>query len=181
MSKKKKKKKKKKSTRSVPRAPTGPGFESLDLIHGLELPLRYRELWESGLWRQPTDSLIDELIPWLTGPIEFILDYRQIREASLGKLADIPMATKYYEYRGSNSDTRPDLPWLDVDLHVMIAHNRHWGDDLGIALDYRSSMSDPRVVGSKWISTSDKKFDHVEWTIVAETFSEFAQSLGYET
>lgn len=32
-----------------------------------------------------------------------------------------------------------------------IAINRIPGDDIAIALDYRTSMTDPRVIGTEWI------------------------------
>ncbi len=174
-------KKKKRSIRSRPRPLTGPGIETLSTVNDLELPSLFHELWNSKQWTQPSDDLIEQLAPWLTGPIEFILDARGIRSASLGKLADMPSAKRFREYRGSTSTEKPDLPWLDVDMHVMIAHNRHWGDDLGVAMDYRSSMSDPRVVSSRWVATECKQFDHIEWTLISPTFSAFAKSLGYET
>jgi len=172
-------KKKKKPTRSKLRPPKGPGFEKLSAVNGLSLPVLFHSLWDNKLWRQPEDELIAQLMPWLTGPIDFLLDARSIRSESLGKLADIPLAAHFREYRGSTSDDCPDLPWLDVDLHVMIACNRHYGDDLGVAMDYRSSTTDPRVVGSKWVSTTKKDFDHIEWTVISNTFSEFAHSLGF--
>ena len=42
------------------------------------------------------------------------------------------------------------LPWLDALQAVFIAVNRVIGDDLTIALDYRTDPLDPRVVASDW-------------------------------
>ena len=173
-----KKEKKPPTTRVKPRA-TGPGHETVSEIHGLPLPRLFCELWNSGRWRQPSDDAINKVMPWLDVPIDFILSHRTLISASYGKLADIPQAKHFQEYRGSNSPDKPDLPWLDVDQHIMIAHNRHIGDDIGIALDYRSSTEDPRVVGSKWVSQGEKRSHHVEWIIVSNTFTVFTQLLGY--
>lgn len=174
-------KKKKRKKPSKPRPPKGPGFDELSPVNGLEFPALFIQLWDTGLWGQPSDELVLSLMPWLDGPIDFILNFQQIKEASLGKLADFGQSTaeKYRVYRGSTSNLSPDLPWLDVDVHITIGHNRFWGDDIGLALDYRSSSSDPRVVATKWIQQDGLKFHHTDWMIVADTFTKFTQMLGF--
>jgi hypothetical protein len=73
---------------------------------------------------------------------------------------------------GSKSKTPVELPWLDVEKALYIAVNREIGGDVGIALDYRTSMENPRVVGSDWRDT--KHF----WREVTPTFSEFVKRIG---
>jgi hypothetical protein len=41
-----------------------------------------------------------------------------------------------------------ELPWLDVDKAFFIAVAQYAGDDTAVALDYRTSAFDPRVVAS---------------------------------
>lgn len=52
--------------------------------------------------------------------------------------------------------------------------NRHAGDDVALALDYRTDPSDPRVVGSDF-RTNPRQ---CEWRLVTPTFSAFAHALG---
>jgi hypothetical protein len=67
---------------------------------------------------------------------------------------------------GGGTISRP-LPWLDADLALFIAVNREIGADLGIALDYRTSSDDPRVVAS-----DRRTGDHTcHWKEAFPTFS----------
>ncbi|RYZ76694.1 MAG: hypothetical protein EOP06_31060, partial [Proteobacteria bacterium] len=77
------------------------------------------------------------------------------------------------EYRSSRDGER-DLPWLDADNALFIAVNRHIGDDLGIALDYRTSVENPRVVTSNW--WTDERGCY--WQQVDAHFSDFVERLG---
>jgi hypothetical protein len=52
--------------------------------------------------------------------------------------------------------------------------NRHLGDDVAVALDFRTSSADPRVVASDW-SDADAC---CQWREVSSTFSGFVASLG---
>ena len=57
--------------------------------------------------------------------------------------------------------------------------NRRPGDDVAIALDYRTSPSDPRVVGSDaWTSQHETGQIQYVWREVAPAFSVFAEALG---
>lgn len=149
--------------------------ESIREIRGMRFPTLFRALWLSGHWTQPQENLINSTIPWLQGPLEFIESMSWMANENRGVLADIPRAAKtFQEYRGFNSESKPDLPWLDVDQALLIAVNRIPGDDLGVAIDFRSSLDDPRVVASRWCSDPHR----IEWCIVTETFTEFADKLN---
>jgi hypothetical protein len=66
------------------------------------------------------------------------------------------------------------LPWLDADLAAVIAVNRHPGDDVALALDYRGDAGRPAVVGSDaWTSRSGYL-----WRPVATSFDAFANGLS---
>ena len=64
------------------------------------------------------------------------------------------------------------LPWLDPKKAVFIAVNRMPGDDVAIALDYRTGPTTPRVVASRWDDTGSS------WFEVAPTFGEFCALIG---
>jgi hypothetical protein len=66
-----------------------------------------------------------------------------------------------------------ELPWRDVDLSFFVAVNRFPGDDVGIALDYRTGVGNPRVIANDWGSGRE-----CIWREVAPTFSSFVQALG---
>ncbi len=146
-------------------------------IRGMRFPPAFVELWSAGKWQQPDEVLIQSLIPWLQGPIEFIEVMRWMVMENSASLVDSPhFARGFREYRGSISPDKTDLPWLDVEKSLFIAVNRIPGDDLAIALDFRSSTENPRVVASYWC---DEPGDyHVEWRLVTETFSEFLTRLN---
>ena len=146
-------------------------------IRGMRFPPAFIELWLAGKWQQPDEDLIRSLIPWLQGPIEFIEVMHWMVGENREPLADYPDDTRMFrEYRGSISPDKTDLPWLDVEKSLFIAVNRIHGDDLAIALDFRSSMENPRVVASYWCG--EYKDCHVEWRLVTETFSEFLTRLN---
>jgi hypothetical protein len=75
--------------------------------------------------------------------------------------------------RGSRLRERVELLWLDADRSLFVAVNRRPGDDVGIALDYRTNVLDPRVVASDWGSGQA-----CVWREVAPTFSDFVRILG---
>jgi hypothetical protein len=59
-----------------------------------------------------------------------------------------------------------DLPWLDVDQAVLIAINEYAGDDVAIALDYRTDTANPRVVASDWTGS------RCSWQVVTPSFAD---------
>ena len=75
--------------------------------------------------------------------------------------------------RGSAAAGPVELPWLDVERAVLIAVNRIPGDDVAVALDYRTSGSDPQVVGDFWTGSHQ-----CAWRTVAPAFSAFTTALN---
>ncbi len=141
------------------------------------LPPLLVELMNTGRWKQPTDETIKQVIAYLQEPVDFLLNAEEIhRESShlLTLVNDLKMAELFYEYKGSTTSVR-DLPWLDVEKTLFIAVNRNSGDDIAIALDYRTNLEDPRVVASDWWSENNSK--HL-WREVESRFSEFVKKLG---
>jgi hypothetical protein len=82
-------------------------------------------------------------------------------------LAAVPRATRQRLGRTQ----RP--AWLDVEQAVLIAVNRILGDDVAIALDYRTNPADPRVVASDFWTNPHQ----CSWRTVTPTFSEFVRLL----
>ncbi|WP_149752470.1 hypothetical protein [Rubripirellula obstinata] len=101
-------------------------------------------------------------------PLRFLPSLEEMAFESATSIADDPKYSKLFrEYRSSiTTDTR-DLPWLNMDRAFFVATNKVPGDDLAIALDYRTSATNPRVVASEWTD------DGVLWCPVAATFTEF--------
>ncbi len=108
-----------------------PSDEILE-IRGMRFPPAFVKLWSAGKWHQPDDSLIQSLIPWLQGPIEFIEVMHWMVTENRASLVDHPdSAIMLREYRGSVSPDKTDLPWLDVEKSLFIAVNRIHGDARG--------------------------------------------------
>jgi len=132
------------------------------------------ELIHTGRWKQPQDEIIKRVIPFLQEPMSFLLDIEAMQRESTGFLADSPeMSELFHEYRGSKVPER-ELPWLDVDKALFIAVNRIEGADLGIVLDHRTSLEDPRVLASDWQSGDNTH----HWREVESRFSDFVKKLG---
>ncbi len=152
------------------------------LVEDLVLPTLLVELVDSGRWKQPSDSVIEAKIPILDGPIDFLLELEAIRENSpvtaAVRLREVDDPIFLEMLKEENDDVKvsfqrhekPDLPWLDATLAVCLAENRHHGDDLMLALDYRKTMDSPRVVANE--RTPDEM-----WREVFSSFEELAVAL----
>jgi hypothetical protein len=142
-------------------------------VNCLPLPPQLVALIEAGRWRHPGDEVLKSAVPFQGEPVDF-LAVEAMRRESCGALADNPQySASFHMVRGRTSAAPVDLPWLDADLAVFIAVNRFPGDDLAIALDYRTSSNDPRVVASEWLAESGGCI----WREVAGSFTKFAQHL----
>lgn len=142
-------------------------------IYGLPIPPMLVSLIEDGRWIHPGDDVVKEVIPFLKEPVDF-LSIASMEFESSGHLADSPESSQiFHEMRGSDSVSVPDLPWRDVSRSFFIAVNRHIGDDIGIALDFREGEeSDPSVIASDWSDGTCK------WMRVSDSFSEFLLRIG---
>jgi len=143
-------------------------------VNGLPLPPLLVSMMAARRWRHPGDEVLREVIPFLDGPVDF-LPIGSMRRESRVKLADHPeVATTFRVARGRKSEVPVELPWLDADRAIFIAVNRLNGDDLGIALDYRTRPDNPRVVAGEWLPGPGGCI----WREVTATFTEFARRLG---
>lgn len=146
-------------------------------VRGLVLPDLLVELLETGRWRHPGDDVLREIMPWFEDPLDFLVDHDQMRRET-GALdvlsANEALARLFRLRRGGEHAAPVELPWLDVEAAVLIAVNRYAGDDVAIALDYRTGASDPRVVASD-LFTDPRG---CAWRTVAPAFSAFVAALG---
>jgi hypothetical protein len=143
-------------------------------VNGLTLPKLLLDLMEQGKWKHPGDPVIQTVIPFLKDPVVFLSSSQHIAFESQGFLADDPQNAFFREYRGAPGIDKP-LPWLDVDRALFVAVNRNIGDDVGIALDYRSDVDDPRVVASDW--SFNGLHGVCNWREVSSTFTNFVRLL----
>jgi hypothetical protein len=115
-------------------------------------------------------------MPWFRDPLDFLASTQQMERESqaLDRLIqDDEMAALFRLAREPVATGPVELPWLDVDRAFFVAMARHAGDDTAVALDYRTSSADPRVVASDvWANSAP-----YAWRIGAETFSEFVAAL----
>ncbi|MFG3039356.1 hypothetical protein ACGFYZ_20925 [Streptomyces sp. NPDC048330] len=148
-------------------------------VRGLVLPPQLTSLIDRGLWKHPGDAVLAAAIPWFEDSLHFVSSPEQMgyQSQSMDLFADDPSYAFFREARGSKATAPLELPWLDVEQAFFIAVNRNPGDDVAVALDYRTDPSDPRVVGSDF--WTDPLLCH--WRVIAPTFSAFVTSLGLET
>jgi hypothetical protein len=115
-------------------------------------------------------------MPWFEDPLILLasLDQIQRESRSLDMSADDePSAHLFRTLRGSRVAHAVDLPWLDIEKAVLIGVNRNPGDDVAVALDYRTDPLDPRVVASDFWTNPQQ----CAWRTVAPTFTELAARL----
>ena len=145
-------------------------------VRGLALPDLLIDLLAAGRWRHPGDDVVREVVPWFEDPLIFLtsVDHMHRESRSLDLFADNSRSSELFRVARRSVVGPVELPWLDVELAFLVAVNRMPGDDVAIALDYRSDPSDPRVVASD-LWTDPKQ---CAWRVVAPTLSAFAEMLG---
>ncbi|MGC5288182.1 hypothetical protein [Micromonospora sp. DT231] len=141
-------------------------------INGLPLPDPLIDLIESGRWRHPGDEVLRQLIPWLDDPLDFMTTIDELRLHNR-LIAELGTDTLEFFQIGRGSAARPIvMPWLDLDQAVFIAECRYAGDDIAVALDYRTNPADPRV-----LATALPAARHCSWRQVTPTFTQFVDAL----
>src|SRR5262245_27812504 len=115
------------------------------MVNGLPLPELLVTLIRDGRWAHPGDARLRDVIPFLVDPVDFLKSPEQMAFESSGHLADDPqLSAVFHMVRGGRAAGPVELPWLDADRSFFVAVNRVPGDDVGIALDFRTDMDDPR-------------------------------------
>jgi len=145
------------------------------LVNGLPLPSLLVDLLAAHRWCHPGDAILQTVVPWIKDPLVFLPSLKEMAIASQWELfiEDPDFAAFIHYARGAQSVTPMELPWLDVEQAIFILSSQWPGDDQGVALDYRTSRTDPRVLASDWETTHA-----CLWREVTPTFSAFVQQLG---
>ncbi len=114
-------------------------------------------------------------IPFVTDPLEFLTDPEQmVREAGgLGIRGVEAESVQFHEYAGSRIGETRSLPWVDVEQVVAICCNARPGDDVMVALDYRTGLQTPRIIATDWSGGGGPLYRNI-----ATTFDDFADRLG---
>ena len=109
------------------------------------------------------------------GPLVFLLSIAQMRRESqsLDLIADDCQSSQLFR-EAQGSVGRADLPWLDLERAVLVAVNKRPGDDVAVALDYRTDPADPPVVGSDFWTDPEQ----CTWRIITPTLTGFVAALG---
>lgn len=148
-------------------------------VRGLVVPGLLLVLLREGRWSHPGEPAVARVMPWFHDPLDFLGSTEQMeRESqSLDRLIRDDETAELFRLTREPTATGPvELPWLDVDRAFFIAVAQYAGDDTAIALDYRTSLCDPRVVASDvWTGSAP-----YAWRTVAETFSEFVAELSLD-
>ncbi|WP_435207425.1 hypothetical protein [Micromonospora sp. bgisy143] len=145
-------------------------------VNGLVLPALMTELLNAGHWRHPGDEVLRDLMPWFESPLDFLASVEGMRGASesLTMFADdLPSSLVFRQALGSTANASVELPWLDAEQAVLIAVSRIHGDDVAMALDYRTDAADPQVVASDFWTDPEQ----CSWRIVAPVFSQLVEVL----
>jgi hypothetical protein len=151
------------------------------IVNGLALPPLFISLLQQGKWQHPGHARLLDVIPFLREKMEFISSIEAMRFGMKGTLELIddpifPFLSERWHYApGSRSVGPLELPWLDLEKAVDIAVALERGGDIAITLDYRTSLTDPRVVINEWTQEGGW------WREVTPTFSEFVERLGLTT
>jgi hypothetical protein len=140
----------------------------------LPLPPLLIEMMKDGRWNHLGTTVIKRIAPFIKEELEFRTSQYQIptEECLMGPNED--QNEIFHEYRGSRFIDTRELPWIDIEKSALIAINRIPGDDVAIALDYRTSITDPRVIGSEWI---DGNNCGCFWREISSSFTVFAKMM----
>lgn len=138
----------------------------------LPLPPLLIELIKRGRWVHPGEDVMRSRVPFITDPLVF-LDSRaeMLFESSPLMGRSETESETFSQYRGSAVAAR-GLPWIDIEKTLFVICNKNPGDDVGIALDYRTGLNSPRVIGGDWRSGSCIYHE------ICLTFDAFVELLG---
>lgn len=142
--------------------------------HGLPLPPLLLALIAQERWQHPGDTHLHAILPWINDPLDLVVDFqRRSFAVDCAMLTQMPRDAAFMHLACGSLTTQPILlPWIDLEQVVWIMVNREVGDDQAVALDYRTSRTDPRVIASHWVVKTG-----CCWREVTPTFSSFVQQL----
>lgn len=140
----------------------------------LPLPSALIALMDAGQWTHPGSEILRSCAPFIHDPLVILTSIEAMLFNSGPLMGHSQIEDeRLHEYRGSALAAR-SLPWIDVEKTIFIMCNERIGDDCGIALDYRTNLDEPEVIGSDWHSGCGG----VVYRKIADSFSEFAAMVG---
>jgi len=147
-------------------------------INGLPLPPLLIELIEQDKWVHPGKAMLDRVIPFFRSEVVFLQTIRgMVFESGLTQ-RDFKLWHDHYphmfDFHSDFTQRENKLPWRDAKYSFFIATCASPGDDIAIALDYRLSMTKPRVIACNWHTD----IQGCPWEIVSPDFPSFAKTIG---
>ncbi len=126
-------------------------------IRNNKVPDLLLDLIAEGKWLQPSKHQWETITPWLKEPIDQVdlllsLDKMQSESRGLDYLTGLQWSicsSKILTHYQDHS------LWLNADKAFLIAVNREIGSDLALALDFRKTPSNPRVIASVYVDQHD--------------------------
>jgi len=102
------------------------------------------ELISAEQWVNPSTSKIRRNAPFVNDPLVFLTGYEIMIFESRSLMGDEELENSvFHEYLGFQFEDVRSLPWLDFDRSLSIAVNENPRDDVGFALDFRTSSTGP--------------------------------------
>lgn len=139
----------------------------------LPLPQTLIEMIETDRWAHPGDDVMLARIPFIRDPLVFLGSKDNMLFESGPLMGPNEIENEMFsEYRGSAIGDR-DLPWIDVEQTLFIICNKWPGDDVGVALDYRTGINSPRVIGGDWRSGNNCIYHEI-----SPSFDAFVELIG---
>jgi hypothetical protein len=147
------------------------------IINGLPLPPLLISLIQQGKWKHPGEDVLYTVIPFLKDRMDFMTpEQRRFETEGQLEIVDLPIQVPHMrQARGSKASKPLELPWLDVEKMIFLAIGQYRGDEEAIALDYRTSMTDPRVIATEY-----REREGFFWREVTPTFTEFVEQIGFK-
>jgi len=140
-------------------------------INNLPLPDLLIHLINENKWKHPGNDVMKKTIPFFHEEIDFLFTETEFKlENSSLYLED----EIFFCFDSKKSKLANNLPYLASDLSILIAVNKIPGDDLGIALDYRTSFLNPRIIANNWHSG----IRGCPWIEISPTFEAFIKNIG---
>lgn len=136
------------------------------------LPSKLESLLEKEEWKELATDRLKHIAPYMDGEFVTLLSKNAMEFESGAMMGPEKDEGEFFcEYRGSKHLER-ELPWIDVEKTLFFIVSKIPGYDSGFALDYRTSIDNPRVIASDWTSG-----DCVKYRKVASNFDEFISKL----
>lgn len=145
-----------------------------DTVNELPIPMLLKELLSSGKWKHPGNKILKSVVPFFKEEVVFLETVEQMEGESHNLCEDLDW---FFEKDSDKDERANSLPYRDLKKSFLIAVCKSPGDDIAIALDFRTSLENPRVIGNNWHS----KIKGCPWEEISPTFEEFVNRIKIKT